>query len=202
MGTESVKDLIIAGIDIAQYSLKPLAKQKAAQLVIDHALSDAIRNCGFSNQAKREWLDGGDGGYALFAWSSGRDVLDVIKDFTEEVKRTNEDVQDPHKVSVRIALHRGKVLCWKASDRQKRFTSDAINDCSRFLAGMPRDPGRIVCSKAFLDHISGISDVATATRLHDVVDKHGIPHAVYNLHVSPGLGVPPDPHDLHENPFI
>jgi hypothetical protein len=199
--TESVKDLVIVGIDIAQYSLKPLAKQKAAQMAIDHALSDAIRNCGFGNREKREWLDGGDGGYALFGWSSGREVLDVIKEFTEAVRRSNDDVPDLVKVSVRVALHRGKVLCWKASDRQKRFTSDAINECARFLAGMARDPGRIVCSRAFLDHISGISEVATATRLHDVVDKHGIPHEIFNLHVSPGLGLLPDPHDLHENQF-
>lgn len=201
MATEEVRDLIIVGIDIAQYSLKPLAKQKAAQMAIDHALSDAIRNCGFASREKRQWLDGGDGGFALFAWSSGREVLDVIKEFTEGVKRLNEDVVDDHKVSVRVALHRGKVLCWKASDRQKRFTSACINECARFLAGMARDPGRIVCSKAFLELISGISDVATATRLHDVVDKHGIPHEVFNLHVSPGLGVSPDAHDLHENQF-
>ena len=201
MKGEDVKDLFIVGIDIAQYSLKPLESQKEAQVIVDSALNDAVRNGAPTKREKPEWLDGGDGGYALFEWSSGREVLEVIKIFTETLSRRNKQSLPDHAVSVRIALHHGKVLCWKGQ-RGKRFTSHAINQCARLLAGLARDPGRVACSGEFLEKITGIDDVAQATRLKDIVDKHGILHEFYNLQQYPGFGLAPQPGDRHENPFV
>ncbi|HEV7661584.1 MAG TPA: hypothetical protein VGO55_17225 [Allosphingosinicella sp.] len=201
MKGEDVKDLFIVGIDIAQYSLKPLESQKEAQLVIDNALNDAVRNGAPAKREKPEWLDGGDGGYALFEWNSGREVLEVIKIFTEALKRRNLGSLPDHTVSVRVALHHGKVLCWKGQ-RGKRFTSHAINECARLLAALSRDPGRVACSGEFLEKITGLDDVAQPIRLKDVVDKHGISHEFYNLQQDPGFGIAPKSSDRHENPFV
>ena len=201
MKGEDVKDFFIVGIDIAKYSLKPLDAQKGAQVAIDRALKEALRDGVPKKREQPKWLDAGDGGYALFEWSGGRDVFDVIKLFSEIMSRDNAKMAVEHCVSVRVALHYGQVLCWK-SELGNRYTSDAINQCARFLAGMSRDPGRIVCSEVFLKKINAIDEIASAVRLKDVVDKHGVAHRIYNLHQIPGLGLPPKEEDQHENPFV
>lgn len=199
---DDVKELFIVGIDIAGYSLKPLHAQQGAQLTIDRALSEAHRQNTKRNRPRPAWLDGGDGGYALFEWTSGRDVLEMVKDFCEIIANDNKRLSSDHAVSVRVALHHGQVICWKGDKNSSRYTSHAINECARFLAGMSRDPGRVVCSQEFLNKIMAIREIVKSTRLHDVVDKHGQVHRIYNLHQEPGLGLPPRKNELHPNPFV
>lgn len=201
MKDEEVKELFIVGIDIAGYSLKLLHAQKAAQLAIDRAMTEALRPRLKGQRPPPAWLDGGDGGYALFEWASGRDVLDTIKDFLEVIWRDNQLLSVDHTVSVRVAIHHGQVICWKGSKGSPRYTSNAISECARFLAGMARDPGRVVCSQIFLDKITAIDKIVESDRLRDVVDKHGKIHCIYNLQHT-GFGLPPNKDELHENPFL
>jgi hypothetical protein len=198
---EETKDFYIVGIDIAAYSLRALSEQKAAQVLLDQALSIALENRIDKSLKEHRWLDGGDGGYALFEWASGRDVLTFIEVVCEHIKRENATKRDESKVSFRFAIHFGKVLCWK-SDSSSRYTSDAINQCARFLTGMSHDSGRIICSGIFCEKISGIDSVVLMQRVKDVVDKHDIPHEVYNLQKIPGLGLPINESDYHENMFV
>jgi hypothetical protein len=198
---ETVKDFFIVGIDIAGYSRKDLPAQMASQLAIDRALSEALRGDRFKEKLLPKWLDGGDGGYALFEWASGRDVFELMQQFFIILNRDNREKKDDHLVSVRAAMHQGQVLCWSGADNTARYTSHAINECARFLAGMARDPGRVVCSKIFMEKIAGIDPIATSTRLKDVIDKHELAHEVYNLERTPGFGKPPSEQNLHPNPF-
>lgn len=203
MKGEEIKELFIVGIDIAGYSLKALEAQHGAQLNVDRALNEAVK--AISTGKKRgdpEWLDAGDGGYALFEWNSGLEILDLIESMTETLRRENASRTSDAQVSVRVALHCGKVVCWKTVKGSKRFTSNAINECARYLAGMARDPGRVVCSKAFLDRATALNPVVTAIRLKDVKDKHGLAHEVYNLHRIPGLGLQPNAIELYQHPFV
>jgi len=197
---EDVRSYVVLGIDITRYSDKSLGEQKWAQEVVDRLLHDAINGSPASAASRPEWLDGGDGGYAVFTWSE-RQVIDLLDDFSEMLERENTRSNNDHRVSVRVALHVGQLIRWTGKLGLK-FTGHTLNDCARLLAGMKRDQiGQVVCSGAFFDAISTYGTTAKTTRLLDTVDKHSHSHRTYNLCRDPGLGVDPPEEDLFPDPF-
>ncbi|HEY5723181.1 MAG TPA: hypothetical protein VIT45_12745 [Allosphingosinicella sp.] len=196
---EEIKDFIIAGLDITSYALKTLAQQRSAQDRVDRCLQEAVQ----AHRPKRQlplWLDAGDGGYALFDWGE-REVLGLLTDFYARLARVNAEVTPENRVVVRIALHKGQIICWRTKLGSK-YTSTAINDCARLLTGMSRKhESQVVCSGEFFKAISTLDEVAKAVRLRDIEDKHGGQHEVWNLRREPGFGVHPDEPEKHLHPL-
>jgi len=61
--------------------------------------------------------------------------------------------------------------------------------------------GQVVCSGAFFDAIGAFGNATVIPdRLHDVVDKHGITHRVYNIQRNPGFGVVVLEREIHPDP--
>lgn len=200
MASEEIRDFVVLGLDIDGYSERSIQTQNMAQTKVDRLFCEAFRKHMGANKAPK-WIDTGDGGYALFDWSP-TDVLLVIRSFSEALGRDNDDAREDRRISVRIALHYGQVICWTA-ELGAKYTSSVINECCRLLDAMGRNRGgQVVCSGTFRDQINVLSKVAESTRLRDVTDKHGNFHQLYNLRQEPGFGVRPFEQELHENPQV
>jgi hypothetical protein len=198
-------DYIVLGLDIIKYSQKKLREQKLAQEKIDRWLNEAIRERQPTHRNEPpHWIDAGDGGYALFNWAE-LEVLEVLKEFYKRLNRENAAFTDEnHKVLVRSALHKDSVVVWDteiAKRPVRKFTGHAINNCARLMAGMIKEHNcQVVCSRPVLDSLMIMDEHASATRLKDTVDKHGINHEVWNLRIDPILGVKPIEKELYPEP--
>ncbi|MDX8347389.1 hypothetical protein SLH49_05255 [Cognatiyoonia sp. IB215446] len=198
---------VILGLDIIKYSQKSLRDQKLAQETVDRCFNWAIKEKQPEDDAQApHWVDAGDGGYALFRWAEV-DVLEVLKDFYKRLNRENANItEENYKVLVRAAIHKDQVIVWDAeiAGRQvRKFTGHAINNCARLMSGMIKEhDAQVVCSRSVLDAIMVMDKLASATRLKDIKDKHGIEHEVWNLHVGTLLGVKPIKRELHGEPTM
>jgi hypothetical protein len=197
---ETVRNFVVLGIDITSYSEKALVEQKSAQETVDRLLSDAVGASPLGETSPPVWLDGGDGGYAVFTWGE-RDVLELLDHFSELLDRENKRSAADHRVTVRMALHIGQIIQWQGKLGQK-FTGHTLNECARLLSGMKRERGgQVVCSGPFYDSLATFGSSAKMVRLTDTVDKHGHRHETYNLCRDPGFGIDPPEEDLIVNPF-
>lgn len=193
-------DFVVLGIDVISYSLRPLSLQKQAQDTLDRLLARAVRDMKWKTQ-KPEWIDAGDGGYALFRGEEEK-VVETLFAFQRLVDEDNASREEDAKLFLRYALHKDQILPW-TGEFGKKYTGNAINNCARLLSGMSKKyKGQVVCSETIKSAISSFSQPAVViTRLADIEDKHGKKHPVYNLRRDPGLGVIPDASDQHPNPM-
>lgn len=199
-------DFIVLGLDIIKYSEKDMLGQKLSQERVDRCLNEAL-NAKWKNGLMPHWVDAGDGGYALFQGSE-IDVLEVLQEFYLRIERENRPpaIENKDKVLVRSAIHKDKVIVWdtKIGDRHvKKFTGHAINNCARLMAGMIKDHDcQVVCSRPVLDALMLMDEMVSPTRLKDIKDKHGHSHEVWNLLISPVLGVKPIQKELYPDSLL
>lgn len=198
-------DYVVLGLDIIKYSQKTLLLQKLAQERVDRCLDEALNETLPEGSPMPHWIDAGDGGYALFQWAE-LEVLELLKEFYKRIHRENNDASEASKIHVRAAIHKDKVVVWdtKIGGRQiKKFTGHAINNCARLMAGMIKDhTQQVVCSRPVLDALMMMDQNVSATRLRDVVDKHGNPHEVWNIKIVPVLGTIPIDKELFAEPLL
>ncbi len=198
---------VVLGLDIIKYSQKKLREQKLAQEKVDRCFNEAIREKRPDEDSPMpHWIDAGDGGYALFKWAE-LEVLETLKEFYRRLNRENATIDDDEqKVLVRSAIHTDQVVVWDtriAEKDVKKFTGHAINNCARLMAGMIKDHNsQVVSSRPVLDAIMIMDENVSATRLEDIVDKHGIKHEVWNLKIDPVLGVTPIEKELYPEPLL
>lgn len=198
---------IVLGLDIIKYSQKKLREQKLAQEKVDRCFNEAVREKKPDDDSPMPyWIDAGDGGYALFKWAE-LEVLETLKEFYRRLNRENASISDDaQKVLVRSAIHTDQVVVWDttiAEKSVKKFTGHAINNCARLMAGMIKDHDcQVVSSRPVLDAIMIMDDNVSATRLNDIIDKHGHRHEVWNLRVDPILGVRPVEKELYSEPTL
>ncbi len=199
--------VVVLGLDIIKYSEKSMLDQKLAQERIDRCLNKAIKIESPEESLMPHWVDAGDGGYALFQWAAV-DVLEALKRFYLLINRENNGLNDKenNRVLVRSAMHIGKVIVWDTEiggKKVNKFTSPAINNCARLMAGMIKEHDRqVICSRPVLDDLFQMDNHVSPTRLKDIEDKHSHMHEVWNLFIHPTLGVKPIEKELFPDPFL
>jgi hypothetical protein len=207
MPEKAPAEYIVLGLDIIRYSEKKLLLQKTAQERVDHCFNEAVKQCRPEDDSPMpHWIDAGDGGFALFKWAEA-EVLDVLIEFYKRLNRGNDGkTEDVQKVLVRSAIHKDYVVAWDtqiAGREVNKFTGHAINNCARLMAGMIKDhEAQAICSRPILDALMAMDLLVSATRLKDIEDKHGHLHEVWNLRISPTLGVDPIAKELHPEPLL
>ncbi|MCO5159928.1 MAG: hypothetical protein M9939_02240 [Mesorhizobium sp.] len=198
----SATDYVVLGLDVISYSLRPLNLQKQAQETLDRLLAKAIKEASWpGGAAKPQWIDAGDGGYALFRGEEER-VLQTIANLQRSINDDNTSREEDARLHLRYAIHKDQILPWNGQ-LGKKYTGNALNNCSRLLAGMSKKhKGQVVCSQAIVNAISSFGQPnVIVTRIADIQDKHGISHAVYNLRRDPGFGVSPPASEQYPNPM-
>jgi hypothetical protein len=191
---------VVLGLDLIGYSKAELKKQKSAQEQLERILVDSVKRHWSEQGRPPKWIDAGDGGYMLFV-GSDEQVLNVAIEISRLLSDANEDRQDASKLHLRYAIHKDDIYSWEGAFGPK-YTGAAINNCARLLSGMSKDyVGQAVCSEAFRAAISTFKAAPVVVqRLHDIKDKHGNSHQVFNLRQEPTFGVTPNKTDVHENP--
>jgi hypothetical protein len=193
-------DHIVLGLDIKGYSQREVRRQKFAQDVLDRCLVRAIDQAKWSGKPAG-WIDGGDGGYVLLEGSE-KEALDIVQHFYQQLAYENDNTNPQDKIYVRAALNVDQVVRWSTSLGAK-YTGHAINNCARLLSGMSKvHHGQVVCSDAFRLKLNTIVKDVEIERLHDIEDKHGNLHKVFNLYRIPHFGVQADPTERNPNPLV
>ena len=200
MSNEYQATYIVLGLDLIGYSKTDLKKQKGAQEQLDRILVTAVKKHWPKGQRHPKWIDAGDGGYMLFV-GADEHVLNVAIEISRLLADANEERQKASTLHLRYAIHKDDIYSWDGAFGPK-YTGSAINNCARLLSGMSKDyVGQVVCSEAFRSAISTFKTAPVVVqRLHDIKDKHGNSHLVFNLRQDPTFGVTPNKVDVYENP--
>jgi hypothetical protein len=190
----------VLGIDVISYSLKSLPDQVQSQDVLDRCLKRAMDEHWEGDLNDVHWIDAGDGGYLLL---SGQEhvTLNIVQTLHASIADETRNWANEAAVDIRYAIHSDRIKVWSANFGN-RYTGHAINNCARLLNGMNKEQkGQVVCSGTFFDSIGAFGNpTVTSDRLHDVVDKHGITHRVYNIRRNPGFGVAALEREIHPDP--
>lgn len=188
--TEGFFDASIFGIDVIAYSQRGNDGQIDAQGLMDQLLDEAAASATVIIY-RREWLDGGDGGFFVLQGDTRAAWL-LAERFAPLLARENAMRVERNQIHVRIALHSGDVAIWTGTLGRK-IASPAINDCARLLGGMGNaHRGQVVCSKAYRERLVNAQiQPDHFVRLRDIHDKHGRRHEVWNVRRTPGFGVEP-----------
>ena len=191
MANNSWQDNVaVFAYDIVGFASFDQAGQRDAKALTDRVLEAATKDARLGAD-QTYYQDAGDGGYLMIT-TDARKALDVLEAFFTGMAQENQMLQEEYRVKNRYALHYDTIIVEGAAG-DRRFLGDAINNCARLLTGMSRDYlEQAVCSGAYRRHVLtfGKVDEQLFTRLLDIVDGHGNHHEVWNLHKSPGFGIP------------
>ena len=193
-------DYIVLGLDVISYSKKDLLGQKLAQEAVDRFLQNSLANKWAGPVP--HWIDAGDGGFVLFQGAELA-VLEVLQEIYKLLDRENRKTSsDDDRVFLRAALHKDQIIAWSTEKGYKKYTGHALNHCARLMAGMAKEhKQQVVCSRPVIERIMALDDTVVATRLRDTKDKHGLAHEAWNISRSPGFGVAPLNHEVHQDPL-
>lgn len=195
-------DVAVFAFDIVGYG----KRSNADQLDVKNTTEDALKKASakateIRAQGWTAWADAGDGGYLLLS-GDPRQALEVLEAFVGEIERYNKKARPEWQIDLRYALNYGPAYS-KADDGSTKLVGNAINDCARLLDGMKRyqnPTGRVVASGAYKVKALQFGQLpdGLVQRLHDIEDKHGDHHEVWNARKLPGFGLEPAPQDLHD----